>query len=79
MNYIKGIVHNNKVNIAVLLFIFLAFTLHFYQPLFLYTEDGGFREFGVGYRHKTVFPIWLVIFLMAIFSYYIVLYYLAYM
>ena len=79
MNYIKGFVHNNKVNIAVLLFIFFAFTLHFHQPLILYTEDGGFREFGVGYKHKTVFPIWLVMFLLAIFSYYIVLYYLAYM
>jgi hypothetical protein len=79
MNHAKVFVHNNKVNIAVLLFIFLAFSLHYSQPLMIYTEDGGFREFGVGYRHKTVFPIWLVVLLMAIFCYYSVLYYLAYM
>lgn len=79
MNNVKIFVHNNKVNISVLLFIFMAFLLHYTQPLMIYTEDGGFREFGVGYLHKTVFPIWLVIILMAIFCYYSVLYYLAYM
>jgi len=79
MNSMKGFVHHNKVNVAILLFVVLAFTIHYNQPVLLYTDDGGFREFGVGYSHKTVIPIWLVIILLAIFSYYAVLYYLAYM
>ena len=79
MDYMKAFVHNNKVTIAVLIFVFFAFAIHYNQPTMLYTENGSFREFGVGYQHKTVFPIWLVIFLLAIFSYYSVLYYLAYM
>ena len=79
MDTMKAFVHNNKVNVAVLMFVFLAFAIHYNQPTMLYTEDGGFREFGVGYLHKTVFPIWLVILLLAIFCYYSVLYYLAYM
>ena len=79
MNTTKIFVNNNKVNIAVLLFIFFAFILHYMQPKMIYTEDGGFREFGVGYLHKTIFPIWLVILILAIFCYYSVLYYLAYM
>jgi hypothetical protein len=62
-----------------MIFMFLAFAIHYNQPSLLYTENGGFREFGVGYSHKTVLPIWLVIILSAIFSYYAVLYYLAYM
>jgi hypothetical protein len=49
------------------------------KPTIMYNEDGGFRPFGVGYRHKTVVPIWLVSILVAIFSYLGVLYYLAYM
>ncbi len=61
MDTMKAFVHNNKVNIAVLMFVFLAFAIHYNQPVMLYTENGGFREFGVGYLHKTVFPIWLVI------------------
>jgi len=79
MNQTKSFVYNNRVNVAVLIFLFFAFAIHYNQPVMLYTEDGGFREFGVGYLHKTVFPIWLVILLLAIFSYYSVLYYLAYM
>jgi len=79
MNHMKAFVYNNKVNIAVLIFVFFAFTIHYNQPVMLYNENGSFREFGVGYQHKTIFPIWLVVILLAIFSYYSVLYYLAYM
>ncbi len=48
------------------------------KPRLLYDTDGSFRQFGVGYRHKTVIPIWLVSIILAIFSYIAVLYYLAY-
>jgi hypothetical protein len=75
----KGFIRKNKVNTAVLIFLVIALLLHYNQPSLLYTPDGGFREFGVGYTHKTVIPIWLVMILSAIFSYYIVLNYLAYM
>ena len=79
MNHMKAFVYNNKVNVAVLIFVFFAFAIHYNEPTMLYNETGGFREFGVGYQHKTIFPIWLVVILLAIFSYYSVLYYLAYM
>jgi hypothetical protein len=79
MNNVKAFVHTNRVNVAVLLFVLFAFVIHYMQPAMLYNDDGSFREFGVGYLHKTVFPIWLVILLLSIFSYYSVLYYLAYM
>tara|TARA_B100000902_G_scaffold398419_1_gene465096 strand:- start:1661 stop:1891 length:231 start_codon:yes stop_codon:yes gene_type:complete len=75
----KGFIRKNKVNTAVLLFLLIALLIHYNQPPLLYTNEGGFREFGVGYTHKTVIPIWLVMILSAIFSYYIVLNYLAYM
>jgi hypothetical protein len=39
----------------------------------VYNEEGGFRPFGVGYRNKTVIPIWLVAIVLAIFSYVVVL------
>jgi len=45
----------------------------------LYNDDGSFRQFGVGYRHKTVIPIWGVSMVIAIFSYLSVMYYLAYL
>jgi hypothetical protein len=48
------------------------------QPGFLYDSDGSFRVFGVGYRHKTVIPIWVVSIVLAILCYLAVSYYLAY-
>jgi hypothetical protein len=75
----KSFVFRNQVNFAITLFIFGFLIIHYYKPSSLYTPEGGFIEFGVGYRHKTIFPIWIVSIIMAILSYLTVLYYLAYM
>tara|TARA_Y100000385_G_C12866539_1_gene539583 strand:+ start:587 stop:757 length:171 start_codon:yes stop_codon:yes gene_type:complete len=47
------------------------------KPPFLYNHDVSLRSFGVGYKSKTVIPLWLVALCLGIFSYYSVLYYLA--
>jgi tetrahydromethanopterin S-methyltransferase subunit D len=78
MKNLKNFVFRNQVNIAVTLFISFFFIIHYIQPAALYNIDGDFKEFGVGYRHKTIFPIWIVSIVMAILSYLAVLYYLAY-
>ena len=52
--------------------------IHNMQPGLIYDDKGGFREFGVGFRHKTIIPIWLVSIILGILSYVIVLSYLAY-
>ena len=79
MASMKGIVNQNRTSFAILLFLVGFSLLHYNKPLGLYMEDGSFREFGVGYSHKTVVPIWLVAFFLAILCYMAVLYYLAYM
>jgi hypothetical protein len=72
----KRYIRLNKVNIAILLFI-LSFTIvHIVKPSIVYNEDGSFRPFGLGFRHKTVVPIWVVAIILAIFCYLAVLYYL---
>ena len=43
-------------------------------PHFLYNEDGSLRQFGIGYKKKTVIPNWLVALVLAIFSYFIVIF-----
>tara|TARA_B100000902_G_C27076569_1_gene796758 strand:+ start:709 stop:876 length:168 start_codon:yes stop_codon:yes gene_type:complete len=47
------------------------------KPGFLYNRDGSLREFGIGFRNKTVVPVWLLSITLAILSYFIILYYLA--
>ena len=72
----KAFVNTHKANIAILLFLALFFIVHTTKPALLYTEEGGFRQFGVGYRHKTVIPIWGVAIVLAIFSYLAILVYI---
>jgi hypothetical protein len=75
----KGFVLYYKLSIAILIFLILFSIIHLTKPTMLYNDDGSFRQFGVGYRHKTVIPIWGVSIVIAIFSYLAVIYYLAYM
>jgi len=66
----------NKLNIAVFIFLVLFTIIHITKPVFIYNNEGGFRQFGVGYKHKTVVPIWLVAIILAILSYLSVLYFI---
>tara|TARA_Y100000768_G_scaffold308344_1_gene242533 strand:- start:201 stop:380 length:180 start_codon:yes stop_codon:yes gene_type:complete len=45
------------------------------KPAFLYNHDGSLREFGIGYRKKTVVPVWLLSIILGIMSYYAMMYY----
>lgn len=69
----KKFIRLNRVNIAILIFLSLFVIIHVYKPMLIYTKEGGFRQFGVGYKHKTVIPIWVVAIILAIFSYLAVL------
>jgi len=78
MYSIKQFVRINKLSVSILLFLAIIFGIHYFKPAIIYTPEGGFREFGLGYRNKTVTPIWVVSIIVAILSYLFVLYYLAY-
>lgn len=72
----KKIVKNNRVIISIVLFLILFSIVHYIKPGCLYTKEGGFRNFGLGYRNKTVIPIWLVSIILGILCYLAVSYYL---
>ena len=69
----RKLLRNYKVAFAILLFAILFGSFHTLQPSFSYMPDGSFRPFVVGYKHKTVVPVWLVAICLAIFSYLLVL------
>jgi hypothetical protein len=54
---------------AISIFIVMYGLITVVQPAFMFNDDGSLREFGVGYRSKTVFPAWLVSILISILSY----------
>ena len=49
-------------------FVLLCF-IHWIKPQLVYNSDGSLREFGVGYRKKTVLPLWLLVLVLAILCY----------
>ncbi len=75
----KNFVRINKLSVSILVFIVLFSIVHISKPSLLYTKEGGFRQFGVGYKQKTVIPIWIVAILLAILSYLGVLYYIMFL
>ncbi len=74
----RGIVRNNITLFSILIFLSIFSIICFVKPSFLFNYDGSIREFGVGYKNKTIMPIWLLSIILGIFSYLFVMYYLAY-
>lgn len=75
---IRQFVSRNTTLISILLFLTIFISITYMQPRFLYNENGSLREFGIGYKNKTILPIWLLSIVLGIFSYLFVLYYLRY-
>jgi hypothetical protein len=73
----RQFVNNNAVFSAIIIFITLYSLIQYTKHGFFYNVDGSVREFGVGYRNKTIMPVWLLSVILGILSYLVVLYYLA--
>lgn len=71
-------VRRNIIYISVLLFVISFAVITTLKPGFAYNLDGTLKEFGVGFKKKTVVPLWLIVIILAIFSYLGILYYLLY-
>jgi hypothetical protein len=68
------VVRKNIVFTAIVFYIFILGILLVTKPHFLYNNDGSLRLFGVGYKKKTILPVWLLCIILGILSYYFVLY-----
>ena len=68
-------VRHNKVAVAIILYIALFALINTIKPAFMYNPDGTLKDFGVGYRSKTIIPVWLISIFLAIIAYFSVMYY----
>lgn len=60
--------------IAVFIFLILFGLINAFRPSIIYNKDLSFRRFGIGYKNKTVIPIWLLSIILAILVYVAVTY-----
>lgn len=74
----RGYIRENITLVSVVMFIIIFGTIQTMKPACLYNRDGSIREFGIGYRNKTIFPIWLLSLSLGILCYLFVMYYVAY-
>ena len=73
----KRWVRHNKIVVAILIYIILFALINVLKPAFMYNPDGSLKEFGVGYRKKTIIPVWLGSIILAIIAYFSVVYYVS--
>ena len=77
MSINRNFVRRHMTVLAIFLYLISYCVITLMKPGFLYNKNGSLREFGIGFRSKTVVPVWLLSISLAILSYFVVLYYLA--
>ena len=73
----KTYIRENITLVSIFLFVIIFGTIQMTKPACFYNSDGSIREFGIGYRNKTILPIWLLSLILGILCYLSVLYYVS--
>ena len=74
---LKTYIRENITLFAIILFIIIFGTIQLMKPNCFYNKNGSLRDFGVGYRNKTILPVWLLSIILGILCYLAVLYYIS--
>lgn len=75
---LKNFVFKNINLVSIIIFLLFFILLIVTKPGFIFDKYGKPRVFGLGYKNKTVIPIWLIVIILAIISYLTVLFYINY-
>ncbi len=74
----KQQINKNIPLVSIIIFIIIFGITQIMKPAFFYNNDGSIREFGIGYKNKTILPIWLFSILLGILSYISIMYFIAF-
>jgi hypothetical protein len=72
----KQFIRKNVILVSIILFIIIFGGIQMLKPSCLYNPDGSLREFGIGYKNKTILPVWMLSLILGILSYVLVLFYI---
>ena len=73
---LKQFFNKNITLVSIIFFIIMFILLIVIKPEIVFTKNGKLREFGLGYKNKTILPIWLFVIILSIFTYLAVLFYI---
>ena len=71
----RNFIRENITLVSIFVFVIIFGVIQMMKPAFLYNTDGSIREFGIGYKNKTILPVWLLALVLGILSYLAVSYY----
>jgi hypothetical protein len=74
----KKYIRENITLVSVIMFVIIFGIIQFMKPTCFYNKDGSIREFGIGYKNKTIFPIWLLSIVLGILCYLSVMYFISF-
>jgi len=74
----RQFVRENVTMVSIVLFVVIFYGIQYFKPAFLYNRNGSIRDFGVGFRNKTILPVWLLSIILGILCYLMVLYSITY-
>ena len=74
----KKYIRENIPLVSIIIFVILFGIIQYNKPMILYNKDGSLRDFGIGYKNKTIFPVWLLSIVLGILCYLAVRYYVTY-
>jgi hypothetical protein len=72
---VKLYVRQHLPLVSISLFLVIFGIIQSMMPAFLYNSDGSLKEFGVGYKNKTILPVWLLAIVLGILSYCVIRFY----
>jgi quinol-cytochrome oxidoreductase complex cytochrome b subunit len=75
---LRRFVVNNIMLVSLVLFLILFAIILIYKPTLMFDKNGKPREFGIGYKNKTILPLWLMVIILAIITYFSILCYVNY-
>ena len=62
------------IKFTLLIYLVLSIFIYKMKPNIMFTESGGFKQFGLGdKRYKTIFPYWLITTMLGVMIYYVIL------
>lgn len=70
---------DRKIAIALTLFVLIYGAVYMTRPAFLFVKPSdALREFGIGYKNRTILPLWLFSIILGILCYFAAMYYVTF-